>query len=96
MKLRGSKNWNVFAGGTCAASDRNSYSVETPNGKYMIQPVSSEYDVERHLGYKVWFINSKGRRAGGLWQELSDTLVSLPLARHLCHEHNENFHDAAA
>jgi hypothetical protein len=80
--------WNTYAGGCFAASDKNSYDAVCSIGRYSIQPISSEHDVEHHLGYRVHFLNELGKLAGGLWQELAD-LVDLNKARRLCKDHYE-------
>jgi hypothetical protein len=95
MKLTNPDAWNVYAGGTFAASDRNSYDVVTPLGKYTIQPVSHKYNVEKHIGYVVYFLNEKGKLPGGLWQPLKGDilrpgLATLPEARRLCQQHAES------
>lgn len=86
-KLTSAANWNTYAGGLFAASDRYSYDVYTDIGLYKIGPVSSKYDVENHLGYMVHFCNTQGKLPGGLWQPLSKNLVNLTEARKLCDDH---------
>lgn len=60
--------WNMFAGGTGAAEGKHSYQAKVDEGEYDIQPVSNEHG--RHLGYRLHFVNSKGKLPGGLWQDL--------------------------
>jgi len=83
--------WNVYAGGTCAASDRHSYDVQTTIGDYNIWPISAKNNCEHHIGYRVYFLNVKGHLTGGLWQTLAN-LTTLPEARRLCRNHLEQ-HD---
>lgn len=86
MKLTNVNAWHTYAGGTSAASDKNGYDAYATIGRYSIQPISSKHDVEQHLGYRVHFLNEKGKLAGGLWQPIH-MLTTLPHARTLCQEH---------
>jgi len=88
MRLTNQDAWDTYAGGTFAASDRNSYQTRTTIGDYSIQPISSENNCERHIGYRVYFINRLGKLNGGLWQNLG--LTTLPKARIRCHNHMAN------
>lgn len=82
--------WSVAAGGTSAASDKYSYSTTTEFGEYRIWPVSHRNDVEHHLGYRAFFLNTKGKLSGGLWQTLNPNgLVDLRTAQKLCREHHK-------
>jgi hypothetical protein len=87
MKLTHPNAWHTAAGGTTARDDKYSYSAFTTIGRYMLQPVSSEYNVNRHLGYIVTFLNEKGKLEGGLWQRLYKRPMTLPNARKLCDNH---------
>jgi len=78
--------WHVSAGGTFAASNKNGYSAYTTIGRYMISPMSSPNNVERHIGYNVQFINEKGKLPGGLWQQVTSR-VDLRTARQSCTDH---------
>jgi len=60
--------WNTYAGGTFAAPDKHGYSARTNLGTYDIQPVS--FSSGKHRGYRLHFINDKGKLAGGLYQEI--------------------------
>jgi hypothetical protein len=85
MRLTNREAWDTYAGGTCAASDRNAYQSRATIGNYSIQPISSKYNVCRHIGYRVHFLNVFGKLSGGLWQNLG--VVTLPEARRRCQKH---------
>ena len=90
MKLTHPDAWHTFAGGTSAASDRHSYSAVLNCGEYRIWPVSSARNVERHIGYRAYFVNTHGATCGGLWQPLEHSLLlTLPQARRACRNHFE-------
>jgi hypothetical protein len=79
--------WTTYAGGVFAADDRYSYTADTGAGKYMINPVSHKDDCSKHIGYRVWFVDVRGKTALGLYQPLAKHLVNLPKARRLCRGH---------
>jgi len=80
--------WHMHAGGVSAASDRHGYTAHTKVGSYYIQPVSSKFNVERHVGYRVSFTNDQGYVGGiGLWFSLADYPVKLREAKQLCEKH---------
>ena len=85
-RLTGAKCWHVYAGGTCAASDKHGYVCVTNFGRYVIQPISSPTNCERHVGYMVTFENSLGSLPGGLHQTLGGA-VNLVTAKKLCQTH---------
>ncbi len=90
MHLTHPDAWHCYAGGTSAADDRNGYDAYTTIGRYMIQPVSSKHNVQRHIGYSVMFCNEKGAMTGGLYQPLNDgKITTLPHARRVCRQHAE-------
>ena len=60
--------WSMFAGGTGAASGKHGYDTRGTFGEYNIQPICSRHGL--HLGYRLHFLNTKGKLRGGLWQEL--------------------------
>lgn len=91
-KLTNGKAWATYAGGCFAASGSNSYDVRTSIGSYKINPVSSKTNVERHLGYMVWFVNDLGKVNGGLWQQLrlvniGQGVYNLRESRAICQKH---------
>lgn len=66
--------WDCFAGGTFAASDKNSWQCRMIGfGTFHIDPVSSPHNVEQHRGYSVRFTSQCGRKdiqQTGLWGTL--------------------------
>ena len=86
MKLTHPDVWHCYAGGTFAAPDKHGYDAYTTIGRYMIQPISSKNNSNRHIGYSVQFCNEKGKLTGGLYQPI-DTLTDLRNARKLCQNH---------
>lgn len=59
--------WHTYAGGV--TSDKHGYSTTRYIfGYYDIHPVSSRSG--RHIGYRLYFVNDKGKLPGGLWQDL--------------------------
>jgi len=90
MKLTNKNAWHTFAGGSGAASDKYSYQAMTTIGEYNINPVSSQGNYEKHIGYSVQFANTEGKLPGGLWHNLKPTgLVDLPQAKRICQQHME-------
>ena len=90
MRLTNRDCWHIIAGGTFAASDRNSFQVFTTLGEYRINPISSRHNSEKHLGYVVYFVNCKGALLGGLWQSLGNGKVfNLRESRKICQTHFE-------
>lgn len=79
--------WHTAAGGTFAADDKHSYFAFHSHGEYKVWPVSHKFNVNKHLGYRVYFCNTKGVNSNGLWQPLSQKLVSLRAAIKLCKQH---------
>lgn len=103
MKLTHPDAWNTFAGGICAASNRNSYSARIADvGTYFIDPISAPSNTERHIGYQVQFCDDVGalalRGSSGLYRFLSAdgesfhqaTLMTLPVARRITQQHLES------
>lgn len=96
-KLTHPDAWNTYAGGTFAAPDRHAYDSKTTIGTYSIQPIGHRHNSNRHMGYRVHFINDKGKITApgtGLWNilkgtELQPGLCTLPEARRLCQQHLE-------
>lgn len=74
INMLAAASWNCFAGGTFAASDKHSWQLYLKGfGTFHIDPVSSPYNVERHMGYSVRFTSTEGRKdikATGLWSVL--------------------------
>ena len=67
--------WHTYAGGI--SSNKHGYSTSRyAFGYYDIQPVSNRFG--SHVGYRLYFVNDKGKRPGGLWQDLG--LFSSPNA----------------
>ena len=61
--------WHTYAGGTSAAEGKKGYSTgRTEYGHYDITPLASRYGM--HMGYRLYFVNDKGRLGGGLWQQI--------------------------
>jgi hypothetical protein len=89
MHLTNRAAWHIYAGGTCARDDKYGYDAFTTIGRYTIQPISSENNVNRHIGYIARFLNEKGKLTGGLWQDLHARPTTLPNARRLCRNHAE-------
>lgn len=79
-------HWHTAAGVTSAASDKYSYHSPTAIGSYYINPVSSPYNVEKHVGYQLMFANDKGKLPGGLWQTFPG-LFTLATARQMANNH---------
>ncbi len=88
MKLTNADAWHVAAGGTYAAPDKYSYTAVTDIGEYRISPVSSVGNSDRHIGYRVHFVNVLGKLPGGLWNQLHH-LTDLRTARNSCQMHME-------
>jgi hypothetical protein len=87
MKIQ---NWDMSAGGVCARDDKHGYSKRTDIGTYFISPISSRYNVNRHVGYLVQFANDRGMiDQAGLWRDLSVSprYVNLREAYKLCNSH---------
>lgn len=100
MKLTHPDAWHQYAGGTFAAPDKRGYDAFTTIGRYMITPISNQFNSNRHIGYDVKFCNEKGILEGGLYQNIgpqpklcfrkpSPTTVNLLTARRLCQNHHE-------
>lgn len=87
MKLTNEDAWHCFAGGCFAAADKNAWQAKTTIGDYSIQPISSNTNCERHIGYQVHFLNVLGKCGSGLWQPLKQGLCNLREARRLCQTH---------
>lgn len=87
MRLTNRNAWDTYAGGTAAASDRYAYQSRSTIGNYSVQPNSSKHNVNRHIGYRVHFLNVFGKLSGGLWHDLG--MVTLPEARRRCQKHME-------
>ena len=79
--------WTMFAGGIGAADDKYSYQAKTDHGDYMIDPISHKNNCNKHVGYRVCFVNTYGKIGHGLYQQLAKRLVNLRDARRLCMEH---------
>lgn len=88
MKLTNANAWHVAAGGTYAAPDKNSYTAITDIGEYRISPISAVANSNKHIGYRVHFVNVLGKLPGGLWNQLHQ-LTDLPNARSICQMHME-------
>lgn len=90
MKLTNKNAWHTFGGGIAAASGKCSYQAMTTIGEYNIDPVSSQGNCEKHIGYTVKFANTEGKLPGGLWHDLKPTgLISLSQAKRICQQHME-------
>lgn len=85
MRLTNREAWDTYAGGTAAAANRNSYQCRATIGNYSVQPISSKHNVNRHIGYRVYFVNVLGKLSCGLWHDLG--MVTLPEARRRCQKH---------
>ncbi len=89
VNLHRPDDWNMYAGGTCAAEGRHSYDKTVPGiGQYMIDPVCWPNSL-RHRGYIVRVANVFGKLADqpGLYRDLSTGPVSLTKARSLAQAH---------
>lgn len=85
-KLTNRAVWHVHGGGIATADDRSGYDAYTTIGRYMIQPVSSPHNCQRHIGYNVMFCNEKGALNCLLYTTIKK-LTTLPEARRLCQKH---------
>ena len=79
--------WETYAGGVFAAEGKHSYVARTSKGAYLVSPVSSKHNVNRHIGYVVDFVNTTGGFGRGLYQQLG-SLCTLREARQRCKTHH--------
>ena len=79
--------WTTYVGGCFAASNKHSRMAISDVGSYSIQPISSESNVEMHLGYVVTFFNVHGKLGRSLCHRLTNYPVPLREALKLCLAH---------